>query len=83
MLWLEELRLLPSGTWDRLRRSRLQSEGSPRLIWVWVRLRTMIGNFPIRYQLLAVQAYEEEKTHRGRVGAIFASRSRDRETDRV
>ena len=64
MLRLEELRLLPKGTWERLRdRGFKVREAQERL---------GLGppphddrRLPIRYQLLAVQAYEEEKLTEG------------------
>ena len=70
MLRMEELRLLPGGAWERLRdrghrvpeaREQLglvsQSDGDNRL--------------PIRYQLLAVRAYEEGKLTEGEFAKIL------------
>ena len=70
MLRMEELRLLPGGAWERLRdrghrvreaREQLglvsQSHGDNRL--------------PIRYQLLAVRAYEEGKLTEGEFANIL------------
>ena len=70
MLRMEELRLLPGGAWERLRdrghrvreaREQLglvsQSQGDNRL--------------PVRYQLLAVRAYEEGKLTEGEFAKIL------------
>ena len=70
MLRLEELRMLPRGTWDRLRdrgfkvREALEHLGlgpHPHDDW----------QLPIRYQLLAVQAYEEEKLTEGELARLL------------
>ena len=70
MLRLEELRLLPGGTWERLRErgfkvreAQAQLELTPRAFGD--------GLLPLRYQLLAVRAYEEEKLTEGELARLL------------
>lgn len=56
-LRLEELRLLPGGTWDKLRDAGFKPDAARGLVEV-PRLVPELPTLPWRYQLLAVQAHE-------------------------
>jgi len=55
---LESLRLLPSGTWDRLREARFKVHEAKRLMSIEPEASD-VERFPTRYRLLAVHAYRE------------------------
>ena len=70
MLWLEELRLLPSGTWDRLRDRGFKVREAQENLGLGSPPHDD-RQLPIRYQLLAVQAYEEEKLTEGELARFL------------
>lgn len=59
MTWrLEELKLLPVGTWDRLRELGFQPSKARELMQLPTH-KSELPSLPLRYQALAVQAYEK------------------------
>jgi Zn-dependent peptidase ImmA (M78 family) len=59
MTWrLEELKLLPAGTWDRLRDLGFRPSKARELMQLPAH-KPELPSLPLRYQALAVQAYEE------------------------
>ena len=70
MLSLEELRLLPSGTWDRLRDRGFKVREAQENLGLGSPPHDD-RQLPIRYQLLAVQAYEEEKLTEGELARFL------------
>ena len=70
MLRMEELRLLPGGAWERLRdRGHRVREAREQL--GLVSQSHDDSRLPIRYQLLAVRAYEEGKLTEGEFAKIL------------
>ena len=63
MLRLEELRLLPGGTWERLRDRGFRVREAQAQLGL-ARRSPNDSSLPLRYQLLAVRAYEEGEPHR-------------------
>ena len=70
MLRLEELRLLPRGTWDRLRDRGFRVLEAQEHLGLGPHPHDD-RQLPIRYQLLAVQAYEEEKLTEGELARLL------------
>lgn len=59
MTWrLEELKLLPAGTWDRLQEMGFKPARARELVGLPVSESTL-SNLPMRYVALAVQAFEQ------------------------
>lgn len=59
MIWrLEELKLLPIGTWDRLRDLGFQPNKARKLMQLPTE-KSDLSSLPLRYMTLAIQAYEE------------------------
>lgn len=59
MTWrLEDLKLLPAGTWDRLRELGFKPAKALELMHLPAH-ESELSNLPLRYVALAVQAYEE------------------------
>lgn len=75
VLRLEELRLLPSGTWDRLRESGFKPDTARALIDL-PSTKPELRQLPLRYEVLAVQAFEVGLLSEGQL-------SRYLRTDRV
>jgi Zn-dependent peptidase ImmA (M78 family) len=66
MTWrLEELKLLPAGTWERLRALGFKPNEARNILG----LPPLAGApaLPLRYQMLAVQAYEDERLTEGQL----------------
>ena len=70
MLRMEELRLLPSGAWVRLRGRGLRVREAREQLGLAARSRDD-RRLPIRYQLLAVRAYEEGKLTEGEFANVL------------
>ena len=70
MLRLEELRLLPKGTWERLRDRGFKIREAQEHLGLGPHPHDD-RQLPIRYQLLAVQAYEEEKLTEGELARLL------------
>lgn len=67
MTWrLEELRLLPPGTWDRLRELGFQP-GKARELMQLPPYKSELPHLPLRYEMLAVQAYEAGQLTEGQL----------------
>lgn len=65
LIWrLEELRLLPSGTWDKLRALGFKPAEARSLVGI-APMEPERGVLPLRYELLAVQAYDQERLSEG------------------
>jgi Zn-dependent peptidase ImmA (M78 family)/transcriptional regulator with XRE-family HTH domain len=76
MTWrLEELKLLPAGTWDRLHSLGFKPNTARELIQL-PNQDPELPNLPLRYVALAVQAYEEELLTEGQLASRLG-------TDRV
>lgn len=83
-LRLEELRLLPSGTYDRLVESRLRPRELARLAGLPPLEAPAIPSLPRRYSELALWAYDSELISEGRLAEFLdvdrgAARARYRE----
>ena len=75
ILRLEELRRLPSGTWDQLELKGVEVRRAQELLGI--NANTPVKDYlPRRYQRLAVMAYEEGKLSEGQVAKMLR-------TDRV
>ena len=70
MLRLEGLRLLPGGTWDRLRDRGFKVREAQEQLELGPRSPSD-GLLPLRYQLLAVRAYEEENLTEGELARLL------------
>ncbi len=67
MTWrLEELKMLPGGTWDRLRELGFQPGKARELMHLPIH-RPELPSLPLRYQALAVQAYENGNLTEGQL----------------
>jgi Zn-dependent peptidase ImmA (M78 family)/transcriptional regulator with XRE-family HTH domain len=67
MTWrLEELRLLPSGTWERLRDQGFKLGEARNLVGLEP-LKPELPRLPLRYQALAVQAFLSEQLTEGQL----------------
>jgi Zn-dependent peptidase ImmA (M78 family)/DNA-binding XRE family transcriptional regulator len=75
ILRLEELRRLPSGTWDQLEMKGVEVRRAQELLGINANLPVK-DRLPRRYQRLAVMAYENEKLSEGQLAKILR-------TDRV
>ena len=75
VLRLEDLRLLPPGTWDRLKDHGFKPDVARRLIDL-LPVRPELQQLPVRFQVLAVQAFEEDLLSEGQLARILR-------TDRV
>ena len=71
-LRLEELRLLPSGTWDRLRDRGFRVREAQQQLGLSHRPDSDSA-LPMRYQLLAIRAYEEGKLTEGELSRLLRS----------
>ena len=69
-LRLEELRLLPGGTWDRLRDRGFRVREAQQQLGLTHRPDGE-GMFPMRYQLLAIRAYEEGNLTEGELSQLL------------
>ncbi|MEA2692303.1 MAG: hypothetical protein QOJ16_1690 [Acidobacteriota bacterium] len=69
LLRSEDLRLLPVGTWQRLKESRFHLGEARRLPGIRASLAEQM--LPRRYLTLAVQAYEDEKLTEGELTEIL------------
>ena len=69
-LRLEELRLLPGGTWDRLRDRGFRVREAQEQLWL---SRRPDGDhlLPLRYQLLAIRSYEEGQLTEGELARLL------------
>ena len=70
MLRLEELQLLPGGTWERLRDRGFKVREAQAQLGLTRRSHSDTV-LPHRYQLLAVRAYEEEKLTEGELARLL------------
>ena len=70
MLRLEELRLLPGGTWERLRDRGFRVREAQAQLGL-ARRSPNDSSLPLRYQLLAVRAYEEENLTEGELARFL------------
>jgi Zn-dependent peptidase ImmA (M78 family) len=70
MLRLEELRLLPGGTWERLRDRGFRVREAQAELGL-ARRSPSERSLPLRYQLLAVRAYEEENLTEGELARLL------------
>jgi Zn-dependent peptidase ImmA (M78 family)/transcriptional regulator with XRE-family HTH domain len=61
---LEELEILPMGTWERLRQKRFQPREAQELLGI-DRTQESDAELPIRYRLLAVEAFERGELSEG------------------
>jgi Zn-dependent peptidase ImmA (M78 family)/transcriptional regulator with XRE-family HTH domain len=75
ILRLEELRLLPPATWDRLRERGFKADKARALIDL-PRIEPALRQLPLRFEVLAVQAFEQEKLSEGQLARMLR-------TDRV
>lgn len=75
MLRLEELRLLPAGTWDRLRDLGFMIREAQEQLGLYQHSHDD-QSLPVRYQLLAVRAFGEGKLTEGELSRLLR-------TDRV
>jgi Zn-dependent peptidase ImmA (M78 family)/DNA-binding XRE family transcriptional regulator len=75
ILRLEELRRLPSGTWDQLEMKGIEVRRAQELLGINANLPVK-DRLPRRYQRLAVMAYEDEKLSEGQLAKMLR-------TDRV
>jgi Zn-dependent peptidase ImmA (M78 family)/transcriptional regulator with XRE-family HTH domain len=67
MTWrLEELKLLPAGTWDRLKDFGFKPNEARKLLGLPIPSAGS-ASLPLRYQMLAVQAYEDELLTEGQL----------------
>ena len=72
---LEELRLLPGGTWERLRDRGFKVREAQRQLGLSPHPRDE-RTLPLRYQYLAAQAYEEGKLTEGELARLLRVRPR-------
>ena len=70
MLRLEELRLLPGGTWERLRDRGFKVREAQEQLGLSPHPRDE-QSLPLRYQYLAVRAYEEGKLTEGELARLL------------
>ena len=70
MLRLEELRLLPGGTWERLRDRGFKVREAQKQLGLSPLPRDERG-LPLRYQYLAVRAYEKERLTEGELARLL------------
>lgn len=70
MLRLEELRLLPGGTWERLRDQGFRVREAQRQLGLPPHPRDD-RTLPVRYQYLAALAYQEEKLTEGELARLL------------
>lgn len=76
LVWrLEELKLLPAGTWDKLRALGFKVRSAQALVGI-PSLVPARGSLPLRYELLAVQAYASDLLSEGELARYL-------QTDRV
>jgi Zn-dependent peptidase ImmA (M78 family)/transcriptional regulator with XRE-family HTH domain len=76
MTWrLEELKLLPAGTWDRLHSLGFRPNKARELIQLPTQ-EPELPSLPLRYSALAIQAYEEDLLTEGQLASRLG-------TDRV
>lgn len=76
MTWrLEEIKLLPPGTWERLQELGFQPSKARELMQLPAH-KSELSQLPLRYQTLAVQAYEEGQLTEGQLAKRLS-------TDRV
>ena len=73
-LRLEGLRLIPSGTWDTLKKQGFKVKRERGSVELYED-RGSVPILPVRYQLLAVQAFEQKKLTEGQL-ARFLRRDR-------
>ena len=69
-LRLEQLGLLPRGTWQALKESGLSPKQAQRMLELPTHPITD-NPYPERYKYLAVQAYEQEKISQGQLGRFL------------
>lgn len=69
-LRLEELRLLPPGTWDRLRDDDFKPNAARELLGLQP-LAPELSQLPPRYKALAVQAYNADRISEGRLADVL------------
>lgn len=70
VLRLEELRLLPGGTWDKLREAGFKPQAARALVDL-PPLMPELPALPLRYQVLAVQAVERELLSEGQLARLL------------
>lgn len=70
MLRLEELRLIPGGTWERLRDRGFRVREAQAELGL-DRRSPSDNSLPLRYQLLAIRAYEEENLTEGELARLL------------
>ena len=71
MLRLEELRLLPGGTWERLRDRGFKVREAQEQLGLSPYPPSTNRKLPLRYQYLAARAYEEEKLTEGELARLL------------
>ena len=69
-LRLEELRLLPGGTWERLRDRGFRVREAQQQLGLTHRPDGE-GMFPMRYQMLAIRGYEEGNLTEGELSRLL------------
>ena len=67
---LEELRLIPGGTWDRLRQERFSARGAPQLLRI-TSVWTDEDVLPPRYVALAVEAWQLGELSEGQLARFL------------
>jgi len=76
ILRLEELRLLRSGTWDRLKNEDFQVRKAQEILGIRSKIGSSQYELPYRYRALAVQAYNSGDISEGQLARLLR-------TDRV
>jgi Zn-dependent peptidase ImmA (M78 family)/DNA-binding XRE family transcriptional regulator len=67
---LEELRLIPAGTWDRLRQEKFRVREAQQLLGL-ESFRSDEEAFPTRYIALAIEAWQKEELSEGQLAQIL------------
>lgn len=75
VLRLEELKLLPAGTWDTLHDAGFKPDAARKLLALPA-IEQELSRLPYRYEALAAQAYDQGDLSEGRLAALLR-------TDRV
>jgi Zn-dependent peptidase ImmA (M78 family) len=68
---LEELRLVPAGTWDRLRQEKFRVDEAKRLLGIESPARADDDTFSPRYIALAVEAWQQGEVSEGQLAQIL------------
>jgi Zn-dependent peptidase ImmA (M78 family) len=70
VLRLEDLKLLPAGTWDRLRDAGFKPEAAREMLGL-ARVEPELPRLPYRFEVLAVQAFVAEELSEGRLARLL------------